>query len=77
MNKQELRKELKKRRDALLQDVRETYSRQICQNLLDLPMVKETDIIYAYSATRSEVSLQILIEDALVIPWIFMLSGNC
>lgn len=65
MNKQELRKELKKRRDALLQDVRETYSRQICQNLLDLPMVKETDIIYAYSATRSEVSLQILIEDAL------------
>ena len=64
MNKQELRKELKKRRNALPQDVREAYSRQICQNLLDLPMVKEADLIYAYSATRSEVSLQMLIEDA-------------
>lgn len=66
MNKQELRKELKKRRDGLPQDVRVAYSRQICQNLLDLPMIKEADFIYAYSATRSEVSLQALIEDALV-----------
>ncbi len=65
MNKQELRKELKKRRCALPQDVREAYSRQICQNLLALPMIKEADLIYAYSAIGSEVSLQTLIEDAL------------
>ncbi len=66
MNKQELRKELKSKRAAIPEERRQTYSRQICQNLLDLPMVKEADLIYAYSTIGSEVSLQTLIEDTLM-----------
>ncbi len=64
MNKQELRKELKKGGMPCYKMCgRLTADRSV--KICWIAYGKEADIIYAYSATRSEVSLQILIEDAL------------
>ena len=65
MNKKEQRCQLRTWRNSVDATLRETWSREICNYLLQHILLQETKHIYAYSAIASEVSLQHLIMEML------------
>ena len=65
MNKKEQRCQLRTWRNGVDATLRETWSREICNYLLQHILLQEAKHIYAYSAIASEVSLQHLIMEML------------
>ena len=63
--KQELRKRMKAKRNAIPPEVRREKSIVICEKLLKLPRYGETDRIFVYAAAHSEVNLAVFMERAL------------
>ncbi len=57
MDKQSLRKEFLAKRKNLPDDLKNRYSKKICENIMDMPKFKSAKIVAAYSAIGSEVDL--------------------
>ncbi len=64
MNKQMIRQEMLQLRSQLLPPYRVQASREICEQIKQLPIYQDARTILAYFAFRNEVSLYPLIEDA-------------
>lgn len=63
--KQELRKRMKKIRNAISAEDREKKSTAICRKLLEMKRYGETEKILVYAAAHSEVNLDLFVERAL------------
>lgn len=66
MGKNDIRKQLLKRRDALDEKERFTYSRQICRRLSGLEAVRNAKAILMYAPIKSEVQATLLLENPFI-----------
>ena len=66
--KQDIRKELLKKRNSLTEEQREKYSKLITDRLLSLEQYKEADILLIYASYQSEVCTYEIIRNALHSP---------
>lgn len=64
--KQQIRAELKERRNSMTKEQREEYSRKICEQLWKCIESEEADVIYFYYPLGSEVNVFTLAEKALL-----------
>lgn len=64
-SKNQIRREVMWKRDALSREEREAKSREICQRLLEFPVFRESDVVAGYFPVRSEVDLSPLLEFSL------------
>lgn len=62
--KEDIRIEMKKRRQELSEQEAAEKSRKICEDIVALPIYKQTEVLYLYSAIQKEVNLSFLLETA-------------
>lgn len=65
VDKSSLRREIRSRLDRISVEQRRTRSRQIVEQLSQLPAFCQTSVVYAYYPTKTEVDLRPLLEKAL------------